>query len=139
MTVETESNTVETANTESGQAEVAGGLDEKVAGALTYLLGFITGILFLLIEEENDFVRFHAAQSTILFGGIFVISFALSIILPIFTFIPGLGWAIAIFVGLLWTLVSLLVFVLWLFMMYQAFQGERYSLPLVGKTAENYV
>lgn len=125
--------------TDTGQSSVAGGLDENIAGALTYLLGFITGIIFLLIEEENDYVRFHAAQSTILFGGIFVISIALGILLPMFTFIPGLGWVIALLVGLLYLVVSLVVFILWLFMMYKAYSGDRLSLPLVGKMAENYV
>ena len=44
----------------------------KLMGALAYLLGPITGILFLLMEKGNKFVRFHAMQSTILFGGLFV-------------------------------------------------------------------
>src|SRR3989344_4697379 len=49
----------------------------KLMGALAYLLGPITGILFLLMEKGNKFVRFHAMQSTILFGGLFVVNIVL--------------------------------------------------------------
>ncbi|MDP3142898.1 MAG: hypothetical protein Q8N14_02985, partial [Candidatus Omnitrophota bacterium] len=49
------------------------GIEPKVAGLLSYLLGFITGVIFLLIEKENKFVRFHALQSIIVFGFLFVL------------------------------------------------------------------
>ena len=51
------------------------GLDENVAGFLCYLFGFVTGIVFLVVEKESRFVKFHAMQSTITFLGLFVISF----------------------------------------------------------------
>ncbi|MBI5465330.1 DUF4870 domain-containing protein [Candidatus Gottesmanbacteria bacterium] len=96
--------------------------NENLMGALTYLLGFITGIIFLLVEKQSKFVRFHAMQSTILFGGLFVVNVALG-------FIPLLGWLAGL-------LLSLLGFVLWIVLMWKAFQGEMYKVPYVGDIAE---
>ena len=96
--------------------------NENLMGAASYLLGFITGIIFLLIEKQNKFVRFHAMQSTILFGGVFVINMALG-------FIPILGWL----AGLLLSFAS---FVFWIVCMWKAFQGEMYKVPFVGDLAE---
>ncbi len=94
----------------------------NLMGALTYLLGFVTGIIFLLLEKKDKFVRFHAMQSTIVFGGIFAANIVLG-------FIPILGWM----VGLLLSLAS---FILWIVLMWKAFQGETYKLPYVGEMAE---
>lgn len=91
-------------------------------GAASYLLGFITGIIFLLVEKQSKFVRFHAMQSTILYGGIFIINIALG-------FIPILGW-------LLGLLLSFVAFILWIMCMWKAFQGEMYKVPYVGELAE---
>lgn len=96
--------------------------NENLMGAAAYLLGFITGIIFLLIEKESKFVRFHAMQSTILFGGIFVINIVLG-------FIPVLGW----FVGLI---LSFAAFILWIVLMWKAFQGELYRVPKIGDLAD---
>jgi uncharacterized membrane protein len=94
------------------------GLDENVAGFFCYLLGFITGIVFLAVEKESRFVKFHAKQSTITFLGLFVISLIVG-------WIPVLGILIFIF--------SL---ILWLILMVKALRGEKYALPIVGKMAE---
>ncbi len=96
--------------------------NENVMGAVAYLLGFITGIILLLTEKQNSFVRFHAMQSTVLFGAIFIINIALG-------FIPGLGWMVG-------SLLSLATFVLWIVCMWKAFQGEMFKLPVVGDFAE---
>lgn len=99
------------------------GLQENIGGLLAYLLGFITGIIFLIVEKENSFIRFHAMQSTIVFGAIFVLGMVTGII-------PIIGWLI----GLLLSPVSL---VLWIFLMYKAYNKERYHLPIAGEMAEN--
>jgi uncharacterized membrane protein len=97
------------------------GLDENVAGFLCYLLGFITGIVFLLVEKKSNFVKFHAMQSTITFLGLFVILMILGMI-PI--------------IGLLAYPIWILSLILWLLLMIKALRGERYMLPIVGKMAE---
>jgi len=98
------------------------GLDANLAAALSYLVGFVTGIIFLLVEKENKFVRFHAMQSTLLFVGIVAIDILLQII-------PFLGALVFIFV------VIPASAVLWLLLMYKAYQGEEFKLPLVGQMA----
>ncbi len=96
--------------------------NENLMGAVAYLLGFITGIVLLLIEKQSKFVRFHAMQSTILFGGLFIINVGLG-------FIPLLGWLAGLFL-------SLLGFILWIVCLWKAFQGEMYKVPYVGNLAE---
>jgi uncharacterized membrane protein len=94
------------------------GLDENVAGFLCYLFGFVTGIVFLVVEKESGFVKFHAKQSTITFLCLFVITL-------LFGGIPVIGFFVFLF--------SL---ILWLVLMIKALQGKRYLLPIVGKMAE---
>lgn len=101
---------------EKGQSST--GLDENVAGFLCYLLGFITGIVFLVVEKKSSFVKFHARQSTITFLSLFVLFL-------IFGWIPIMG-----------TLMLIFSLILWLALMIKALRGERYSLPVVGKLAE---
>jgi len=98
------------------------GGNDNIMAAAAYLLGFVTGIIFLVIEKQNKFVRFHAMQSTILFAGIFIANLVLG-------FIPVLGWI----VGVLLTIAS---FILWIVCMWKAFQGEMYKVPYVGALAE---
>ena len=98
------------------------GIDANVAAALSYLVGFVTGIIFLLVEKENKFVRFHAMQSTLLFIGIILVNVVLKMI-------PFVGLLVAVFI------VIPVSAVLWLVLMYKAFQGEDFKLPLVGQMA----
>ena len=99
-------------------------VDPKLAALLSYVAGFVTGIVFLLIEKDNKYVRFHAMQSTILAGGLFVLQWVLA-------FIP--------FLVLLVPLVSLAGLVLWIMCMVKAFQGEKFKLPIIGDIAEKQV
>ncbi|QDA31495.1 DUF4870 domain-containing protein [Thermococcus indicus] len=101
------------------------GMDENLEGLLAYLAWWITGILFLVLEKESDFVRFHAMQSTITFIGITVLQVILS-------FIPYIGGIIA------W-LLGIAGFVLWILGMVKAYQGERYKFPVVGNLAEEWM
>ena len=89
-------------------------------------MGFVTGIIFLVLEKENRFVRFHALQSTLLFAGIV----ALDILLQI---VPILGALVVVF------LVIPASAVLWLLMMFKAYQGEEYRLPVVGPFAADRI
>ncbi|MEA3459083.1 MAG: DUF4870 domain-containing protein [Chloroflexota bacterium] len=98
------------------------GLKPNLAGLLCYVLGWITGLIFLLVEKESQFVRFHAMQSLVTFGAITVGSIILG-------WIPFLGWALD-------GLIALLSLVLWVILMMKAYQGERYKLPIAGDFAE---
>jgi len=109
-----------------GTEKTASGLDENVAAALAYSLGWITGIVFLMKEPTNRFVRFHAMQSTIAFG-------ALSVAFVLLQSIPILGMLITVF------LVIPLSAVLWLVLMFKAYQGEKFKLPIAGDMAEQRI
>lgn len=98
------------------------GIKPNIAALLSYLLGFVTGLIFLLIEKNNKFVRFHALQSIATFGFIFVVQWVAS-------FIPVLGPVVS---GLL----SIVAVILWIVLMVKAYQGEKYKLPWLGDIAE---
>jgi len=93
------------------------GLPKKTAAAIAYAGIWITGLVFLLIEKD-PYVRFHAMQSVIVFGA-----------LNILMFVPIIGWILS-------PLVMIVGFVLWLVLIYKAYQGEEYKLPMVGEFAE---
>lgn len=110
----------------SGPDASSTGLDTNLAAALSYALGFVTGIVFLLVEKNSRFVRFHAMQSTLVFLAACVVWVVLSVLglfgamLKMFILIP----------------VSIAV---WLILMYKAFQGEKFKLPYFGDLAESKV
>ena len=104
------------------------GIEANVAALLSYLLGFITGIIFYLIEKENKFVRFHAMQSIITFGSLFILSLVLVIM---FRFMFYIGYTIA-------TLLWIAQIILWALLMFKAYQGELFKLPIAGNIADKY-
>ncbi len=98
------------------------GLSENVAGLLCYVLGWISGVVFILIEQENKFVRFHAIQSIMVFG-------VLTVARIILGWIPVIG-------GIFSWIISVLGFILWIVLMIKAYQGTKYKLPWAGDFAE---
>jgi uncharacterized membrane protein len=108
------------------------GLAPNIAGALAYVLGPITGVLFLVLEKENRFVRFHAAQSIVTSLLLIVLSVALSILSTVLAFIPVLGWLVAFLLAFVMGIGSL---VLWLLLMWRAFLGEEWEVPVAGAYA----
>ncbi len=105
-------------------------LEPNVAGLLCYVLGWITGLVFFLIEKDDDFVRFHAMQSIVFFGAVTVAM----IVLDLLRMIPYI-WPL--FVALE-SLLGLFAFVMWIILMIKAYQGERLKLPIVGDMAEKW-
>lgn len=107
----------------------------NVAGALAYLLGLVTGILFLVLEpyKKDGFVRFHAFQSIFLNIALIIFGIVWSNLIAMMVMSIGFLWGL---VGLVGTLVYLAFFVLWLLMMYKAYNQERYKLPIIGDIAE---
>lgn len=107
----------------------------NVAGALAYLAGFVTGLIFILVEpyKDNSFIRFHAYQSiffNVAWFGFWMVWMVISAILTPLT--AGLFGIVALPVILI---VSLLGFIYWLFLMYQAYQQKLYRIPVIGKYA----
>ena len=99
------------------------GLDENIEGLLCYILGIISGIVFLVLEKESEFVKFHAMQSIVTFLSLMILSMVVA-------FIPFVG-------GLISLLVNLVSFALWILGMYKAYQGERYKFPIFGDISED--
>jgi len=100
-------------------AEKEMGIKKEMAGALAYVLGPVTGIFFL-VTSKDPFVRFHAMQST-------VTSIVFMVILRIFGFI-------LFFIS---GLIGLAGFALWLILIYKAWQGDEWEVPVLGKIAKN--
>jgi len=110
----------------------SGGLTENLAGALCYLIGLITGVLFLVLAPYNQskFVRFHAFQA-ILFHVTWI---AFWIALTIVSL--AMPFALHILVTLLSMLIGLGGLCAWLFLMFKAYNNEKFKLPIIGDLAE---
>lgn len=94
----------------------ASGLPRNTAAALSYLVGWVTGLVFLLLSKDA-FVRFHAMQSIVVFG-----------ILSLAMMVPVVGWFLTPILGLAG-------FVLWLVLIIKAYQGQEWEVPVAGKLA----
>jgi len=110
---------------QSAPAGTSTGLSPNVAGLLCYVAGWITGIIFLVLEQRNKFVRFHAAQSIVAFGTITVAGIILGLI-------PVVGVAFS-------TIIGIIGFIVWIIMIVKASSGEWYKLPWAGDVAEKMV
>lgn len=101
------------------EAKTSTGLKKETSGALAYVLGPLTGIIFLIVEKDS-FVRFHAMQSIVVFAGLFVLQAMLGFTIILAILVP---------------LVGIVSFVLWLMCIYKAWQGEEWEVPFAGKFA----
>jgi uncharacterized membrane protein len=104
-------------------AKTGTGLSKNTASALAYVLGPITGVIFLILEKDPS-VRFHAMQSIVVLGGLTLVGWILPftiILLPL--------------VSLVW----ILWFILWLLLIYKAWQGQEWEVPVLGKYARKMV
>ena len=108
-------------------------MSETTAATLSYLVGWVTGIIFLLIDKR-PFVRFHAAQSLVTFGAIHVVRQILKIFFGV-QFFRG-GWHLFGPLGMTLHAMSLLTLILWIVLMVKAHQGERYRLPVAAEIAD---
>jgi uncharacterized membrane protein len=110
------------------------GLDENVASAACYVLGWLTGIIFFLVEKDNKTVRFHGMQAILTFLPFSILIWLVNaIFFGTFTYGMWGVWSLVI------TLIELVMLILWLFLMYKAYQGEKFLVPVVGAIAENQV
>jgi uncharacterized membrane protein len=112
------------------------GLAANVGGALAYVLGPITGVALYVLEKDNRFVRFHAAQSIMVGAVTIALYIALSILSTVLAFIPVLGWIVALALTLG---IGAASFVLWLMLMWRAFHGAEWEAPVAGPLARKMV
>ena len=104
--------------------EVKGtGLPKNTAGALSYVLGPITGVVFFVLEKD-PYVKFHAMQSIVVFVLLFVLQWVFGLTIVLLPLVP---------------LLSILGFVLWLLLIYKAWQGEEWEVPILGTYARKFL
>lgn len=104
------------------------GLDPKLAGLLCYLFGWVSGLIFFLIEKDDKTVRFHALQSIFLSVAVFAVYFVFSFLI----FVPGvtvIAFTLLPFIYLAFLVISIVLMV-------KAYQGEKWKLPIIGDIAE---
>ncbi|WP_256301951.1 DUF4870 domain-containing protein [Haloarchaeobius salinus] len=111
------------------------GLEPNVAGAVAYLFGFITGVAMLLIDGDNEFVRFHAIQSIAFNVVVVAVYVVLSFVTLFLSFLPVVGDLFSFLFGLFYPVVGLVTFLVWAFLLYKAYEGERFELPVIGSIA----
>ena len=124
-------------------AKSSTGLDENIAALLSYIFGWLSGLIFFLIEKDSRLVRFHAMQSLLLSGGGFVILIALWIFIVISSLIIGqvsgiLSFLVSMVLGLLATVVGIALVVGAIISLIKAYQGQYFKLPVIGNMAEKY-
>ena len=107
------------------EAESSTGLSANVAGLLCYVVVWITGIVFLILEKKSTFVKFHAYQSIMTFGVLTVAQLVLG-------WIPYIGWVLNILIGIL-------MFILWIILIIQAGTGKMWKVPWAGDWAEKQI
>lgn len=112
------------------------GISQNAAALLSYVLGWITGLIFLLIDKR-PFVRFHATQSLVTFGGLHLIRVMVGAVFGVGWWYFG-GWANLGLGALLRGCIELFTFVLWVVCMVKAYQGVRFKLPIAGDIAEGF-
>lgn len=100
------------------------GLDKNVSALLAYVLGWVSGLVVILIEKEDDFVRFHAMQSIVTFGA--------------FTIFSIMFGTMFMFFGFIGPLIHIAGIALWILLMVKAYQGEKFMLPVIGDISEKW-
>jgi uncharacterized membrane protein len=112
------------------------GMSENVAAFLCYLVGWISGIIFFLIDKR-PFVRFHAAQSIVVFGGLHVLNVVIGIFFGAGMMMRG-GFGAFGMGAALYSLVSLAAFILWILLMVKAYQHEKFEVPIAADIAKSF-
>jgi uncharacterized membrane protein len=118
---------------QGGSAATQTQMAENVAGLLCYVLGWVTGLIFFFIDKR-PFVRFHAKQSIVVFGGLQIIHIFLGFFFGMSLLTGGLsGFSAGI--AFYW-LIGLVGFVLWIVLMIKAYQGEQFRIPVAADIAD---
>ena len=119
------------------------GLEENLAALLSYVFGWLSGLIFFLIEKDSRLVRFHAMQSILLNVLSAIVAFVVWILVFIFWIIAAqlsdvLGMVVGLVATLLWIAFFIAVLVAWVMCLIKAFQGQYFKLPIIGNFAEKF-
>jgi len=124
-------------------AKSSTGLDENIAALLSYVFGWVSGLIFFLIEKDSRLVRFHAMQSILFNVLIGVVAFVVWIVVFILLLIvsrisDALGTVLGLLVTLLWLAFLVGILIAWILCLVKAFQGKYFKLPIIGNFAEKF-
>ena len=124
-------------------AKSSTGLDENLAALLSYVFGWISGLIFFLMEKDSRLVRFHAMQSILLGAAaivIFVVFWIVAVVSSlvvgyISSILGGIVWLVMVLVG---GVLGLGIFVGAIISLIKAYQGQYFKLPVIGNYAEKF-
>jgi uncharacterized membrane protein len=124
-------------------AKSSTGLEENIAALLSYVFGWISGLIFFLIEKDSRLVRFHAMQSILFNVLVGIVAFVLWIVIVVLMLIlsqisDALSSLFGILITLLWLLFSAGILIGWILCLIKAFQGQYFKLPIIGSFAEKF-
>ena len=119
------------------------GLDENIAALLSYVFGWVSGLIFFLIEKDSRLVRFHAMQSILLNVCIAILGFVIWIITFVLIIIGAaagdvLGMIFSLLATLIWVVFSIALLIAWIMCLIKAFQSQYFKLPVIGNFAEKF-
>ena len=119
------------------------GLDENIAALLSYVFGWVSGLIFFLIEKDSRLVRFHAMQSILLNVCIAILGFVIWIITFVLIIIGAaagdvLGMIFSLLATLIWVVFSIALLIAWIMCLIKAFQSQYFKLPVIGNLAEKF-
>lgn len=122
-------------------AKSSTGLDENIAALLAYIFGWVSGLVFFLIEKDSKLVRFHAMQSILFCVVVAVLGFALWIVtfllLIVAAMLPDvMGTLFGLLATLIWLIFSIAFLIAWILCVVRAYQGQFFKLPVIGNMAE---
>ncbi|MDQ2921432.1 MAG: DUF4870 domain-containing protein [Acidobacteriota bacterium] len=120
------------------------GLDENIAALLSYVFGWVSGLVFFLMEKDSKLVRFHAMQSILFCVVIAVLGIALWIVTFLFLLVTAMlpdimGSLIGLLASLIWLVFSVALLIAWILCLVRAYQGQFFKLPVIGNMAEKIV
>lgn len=111
------------------------GLEPNIAAALAYLAGPLSGLLLIVVERSSSFVRFHAMQSIVALGGLWVLAAAFGLLAALTVFISATGFAVLLYAS--W-LTGAAWIVVWIICLVKAFTGQAWKLPIAGAYAQRW-
>jgi uncharacterized membrane protein len=117
------------------------GLDENIAALLCYVFGWVSGLIFFLIEKTSKLVRFHAMQSILFCVFVLVVGIILWIVTFVFiligTQLPDImGTLVGLLTTLIWIVFGVGLLIGWILCLVRAYQGQVFKLPIIGNMAE---
>ena len=120
------------------------GLDENIAALLSYVFGWVSGLVFFLMEKDSKLVRFHAMQSILFCVVIAVLSIALWVLTFLFFLVGAMlpdvmGSLLALLGTFIWIIFSIALLIGWVLCLVRAYQGQFYKLPFIGNMADKIV